>query len=80
MIAAIMSMMRQCICLIPALLLLPRFMGLDGIWVSIPVADFAGFVAAAYFLYVTIKAEDNNCQPGDPECTPPSDFFKPKDM
>ena len=79
-IAAIMSLMRQCICLIPALLLLPRVFGLDGIWYSIPAADLAGFVVAAYFLYVTIKAEDNNCQPGDPECTPPSDFFKPKDM
>ncbi len=77
-IASIVSLCRQMICLVPALLILPHFFGLDGVWMSIPIADFTGCAVAAFFLRLAMRAEDNHCMPGDPECKPPSNFFKPK--
>ena len=79
-LASLMSTTRQMICLVPALLIFPLFWGLDGVWWSIPFSDFMGFVVAAALLFLTLRAEDNDCQKGDPECTPPPDFFKPKPM
>lgn len=77
-IASIVSLCRQMICLVPALLILPLFFGLDGVWLSIPLADFMGCTVAAFFLFFALRAEDNNCTEGDPECRPPSKFFIPK--
>lgn len=79
-LASVMSLTRQGICLIPALFIFPLFWGLDGVWLSLPFADFMGAVVGSVCLYVTLKAEDNDCQKGDPECTPPPDFFKPKEL
>ena len=77
-LASVMSTMRQMVCLVPALLIFPLFWGLDGVWWSIPFADVMGFVVGGTLLFLSIRAEDNDCQKGDPECTPPPDFFKPK--
>ncbi len=41
-----MSLMRQVIFLLPALLILPRFFGVEGIWYSAPVSDFLSFAVA----------------------------------
>lgn len=41
-----LSLTRQFLFLIPALFILPRFFALDGIWISIPVADFLSTVLA----------------------------------
>ena len=79
-LASLMSTTRQMICLVPALLVFPLFWGLDGVWWSIPFSDVMGFVVAAVLLFLTLRAEDNDCQKGDPECTPPPEFFKPKPM
>ena len=49
-IASVVSLCRQMICLVPALLVLPLFFGLTGVWLSIPLADFTGCMVAAYFL------------------------------
>lgn len=77
-IASIVSLCRQMICLVPALLVMPAIFGLDGVWVSIPIADFTGCMVAVFFLRLALRAEDNPCMQGDPECKPPSKFFKPK--
>lgn len=79
-LASIMSTTRQMLCLVPALFIFPLFWGLDGVWWSIPFSDFMAFLVALFLLIVTLRAEDNDCQKGDPECTPPPDFFKPKPM
>lgn len=50
-ISIFLSLTRQLIYLIPALLILPLFYGLDGIWISIPVSDFLAFVTAAIVFY-----------------------------
>lgn len=38
-IAVFLSLSRQLLFLLPGLLLLPRFFGLDGVWISMPLAD-----------------------------------------
>ena len=47
-----LSLTRQFLMLIPALLILPRFFGLDGVWLSLPVADFlATVLTTALFIW-----------------------------
>jgi len=41
--AMILSLTRQCLFLIPVLLLLPRFIGINGIWLSFPISDAGAF-------------------------------------
>ncbi len=45
-----LSMTRQLLFLVPALLILPRFCGLDGIWYSLPLADALAFVTGILVL------------------------------
>lgn len=42
--AMLLSLLRQVIILIPIILLLPKFLGLNGIWYSQPVADFIAVI------------------------------------
>ena len=79
-IASLISMLRQMICLLPLLLVLPLFFGLDGVWVSMPIADVLGLTVASVFLWLSLRAQDNPCVKGDPECTPSPDFLKPREM
>lgn len=46
-----LSMSRQLIFLIPALLIMPRFFGLNGVWYSLPLADSISCVVAAAMLW-----------------------------
>jgi putative MATE family efflux protein len=39
-ISIFLSLIRQALVLIPALLILPKFFGLTGVWISAPVSDF----------------------------------------
>lgn len=48
--ASILSMLRQLLLLIPLIIILPLFMGLDGILYSAPVADIASAVIVAFFI------------------------------
>ena len=48
--AIFLSMLRQVIMLIPILLILPRFWGVDGVWYSMPIADSISACVTAYFL------------------------------
>ncbi len=43
-ISMVLSMSRQIILLIPFLLILPRFMGSEGIWIAAPMSDFLAFI------------------------------------
>ncbi len=43
-LAIVLSLSRQIIFLVPCILLLPGWFGLDGVWYSIPVADFTAAV------------------------------------
>lgn len=48
--AIFLSLTRQLIFLIPLLLLLPLFLGLDGIWLAMPISDFAAFAITMIML------------------------------
>ena len=48
--SVILSLSRQILFLIPALWLLPRFFGLDGVWAAAPVSDVVSAVVSVCFL------------------------------
>jgi putative MATE family efflux protein len=48
--AIFMSLTRQVLFLLPCLLILPSFLGVKGVWYSIPVADLLSSIIAAYLL------------------------------
>jgi putative MATE family efflux protein len=48
--AILLSMTRQVLFLIPCLLILPRYWGTLGIWISIPISDFVSTVVTAIVL------------------------------
>jgi len=50
-----LSLSRQFLFLIPAILILPPIFGLDGVWLAGPVSDLAAAVAAWLFLAFHIK-------------------------
>ncbi|MBP7584716.1 MAG: MATE family efflux transporter [Spirochaetes bacterium] len=64
----ILNLLRQLIILIPALLTLPRFFGLDGVWIAIPFADFLAFcVTGAFVLRETRRLK--SARPSAPSAT-----------
>ena len=56
--AMILSLSRQVLLLIPALLILPRFFGLDGVFYAGPAADFGSSVITGIWLYFELKHLD----------------------
>lgn len=46
-----MSLTRQLIFLLPGLLLFPLWLGLDGVWISMPVSDLLAFLTAVVALW-----------------------------
>lgn len=48
--ALILTLLRQAIFLIPFLILLPMFFGLDGIWYSFPISDLLATVVTYFFV------------------------------
>lgn len=53
-----LSLTRQLLFLIPGLLILPRYWGLDGVWAALPVSDFVSFsfsVGMLVWLYQHIQ-------------------------
>ena len=58
----ILSSLRQIVLLLPAILILPRFFGLDGVMWASPTADFAAFIVSLSFMIVQwrkLEAEEN---------------------
>ncbi len=54
-IAAILSLLRQVLLLIPAILIFPSIWGLDGVWISAPICDLISALIVSTFLYKEIK-------------------------
>lgn len=48
--AFVMSLARQVLFLIPLLIILPRFIGLNGVWLAFPLADFFAFFLALWLI------------------------------
>ncbi|MBU9712841.1 MATE family efflux transporter [Evansella tamaricis] len=49
--ALILSMARQVLFLIPLVLILPHFLGVNGVWFAFPIADILSFTLSAVFFY-----------------------------
>jgi Na+-driven multidrug efflux pump len=58
--AMVLSLARQFIFFIPGLYLGSYLLGLQGIWISIPISDFLGFAVAAIWLYREYRAQQND--------------------
>ncbi len=54
-IAIFLSLSRQLLFLLPGLALLPVWMGVDGVWTSMPVSDFFATVAAVVMFVYQIR-------------------------
>lgn len=54
-ISILLSLLRQCIFLIPLIMVLPKFLGLDGVWFSQPVSDIVAIVIIAAVLVKEVK-------------------------
>ena len=48
--AIFLTLLRQVLVLIPMLLILPKIMGLTGVWISAPISDTASAIVCALFL------------------------------
>ncbi|NMB06825.1 MAG: MATE family efflux transporter, partial [Tissierellia bacterium] len=60
--AALLGLSRQVLILIPALIILPKFFGLTGVWAAGPVSDFVASMLTAIFLIKDLRylgEEDN---------------------
>ena len=56
--ATILGLSRQVFIFIPALLILPRIWGLEGVWWSAPVSDIGAFILTSVWLWFEIKTLD----------------------
>lgn len=56
------SLTRQLLFLIPGLLILPRYIGLDGVWAAIPAADVVSFSIALCMLFWIYKKMNASSQ------------------
>ncbi len=48
--ALVLSLVRQFVFFVPILFVLPRFLGLTGVWLSLPVSDLLGFIVSGTWL------------------------------
>ena len=52
---AILSLIKQVIFLLPLLVILPIFMGVDGVMFAAPISDFIAFISASIMLFFELK-------------------------
>lgn len=53
--AMLLSLSRQVLVLIPALIILPKIFGLTGVWLAGPISDLIASVITAYFIINSVK-------------------------
>jgi len=53
--AVILNISRQVIFLMPGILILPQFFGLNGVWLSLPISDFLSTVLTLIFIAYELK-------------------------
>jgi Na+-driven multidrug efflux pump len=57
--AMLLSLSRQVLLLIPAVLILPKFLGLDGVWLAMPTADVGSSLVTAVWLFLELRHLDS---------------------
>ena len=55
--ALVLSLIRQLIFFVPALFLLPRILGINGIWLSVPISDVLAFIVSGLWLFREYKLQ-----------------------
>ena len=58
--ALVLSLIRQFIFFVPLLFLLPRILGMTGMWLSLPVSDTLGFVVSGLWLLREYKIQQRS--------------------
>jgi Na+-driven multidrug efflux pump len=53
--ALLLSLSRQVLVLIPLVLIMPRLFGLNGVWLSFPMADIVSFLITLIFLITAVR-------------------------
>ncbi len=56
-VSLMLGMLRQFLCLIPLLLVLPKFMGLNGVWIATPIADGLAILITGSVLMVRYQKD-----------------------
>ena len=54
-LSALISLLRQVIVLVPILLILPKYIGLDGVWLAGPIADTVSAIITSVFLIIEFQ-------------------------
>ena len=54
-VSMVLGLLRQVIILIPVILVVPKIYGLDGVWMSQPIADLGAMIVVGLFLIRDIK-------------------------
>lgn len=54
--ALLLTLSRQVLVLIPLVVLMPRFFGLNGVWLAFPIADAITFIITSIFVSVLLKS------------------------
>ena len=52
----VLSLLRQVIILIPMILILPKFLGLDGVWFAQPTADAISSILTAIVIFKEFRS------------------------
>ena len=55
--ATVLSAARQVAFILPSILLLPRFLGLTGLWISFPIADVLGLILAVGWMAIEYRKQ-----------------------
>ena len=66
--AMLLTLSRQVLLLIPAVLILPRFFGLNGVWAALPTADACASLATIFCLWAELRRL--NSAPASPSAAP----------
>ena len=64
-ISMFLNMLRQVIVLIPMVLILPPLLGIDGVWLSGPIADFIAASITAVMILREVKKLNEKSVPGE---------------
>lgn len=71
-ISIFLSLTRQLIFLVPFLVILPRYFGIDGVWVSMTGSDLLAFILAVVTLVVSMRRENRRFAALSPQSSSPS--------
>jgi len=69
----LLNLFKNGCCLVPALLLLPRLLGLDGVWLACPLCDLAAFIVIA----AALVRENRRLRRADAPAVLPQPFEPP---